>query len=259
MNIIVCVKQVPNPENANFNEKSNTVMREGVKAIINPLDLNAIEEALRLRDKTGGRVTALSMGIPEASQLLKEAVGMGVDEAVLLSDPLFAGADTLATSYTLSKGVQKKGNYHLIICGKQSIDGDTAQVGPSLAEKLGIPHITCVDKIEETGEGFIKCRRIADEGYEIVQMKLPGLITVVKGINEPRLPTLKGIMRSKKAEIPIWNCEDIGADAGQCGFSGSPTKVFKSFVPDRRVDSRIIAGSPEEQAAILLEELKKAL
>lgn len=259
LNIIVCVKQVPNPENANFNEKSNTVVREGVKAIINPLDLNAVEEALKIKEKFGGKITALSMGIPNVVELLREVKSLGVDEAYLLSDAVFAGADTLATSYTLSKGVQKIGEYDLIICGKQSIDGDTAQVGPSLAEKLGIPHLTCVENIERIEDGFIVCKRMVDDGYEIVQMKLPGVITVLKGINEPRLPTLKGIMKSRNQQIPVWNSEDIGADVNQCGFNGSPTKVFKSFVPERKVESKIISGSPEEQASILLAELRKVL
>lgn len=259
MNIIVCVKQVPNPENANFNEKSNTVFREGTKMMINPLDMNAVEESLRIREKLGGKVTALSMGIPKVAELLREISSLGVDESVLLSDSAFAGADTLATAYALSKGINKIGTYDLIICGKQSIDGDTAQVGPSLAEKLGIPNITCVRKIVEITNGRIRCERLTDDGCEVVEMRLPGLISVVRGINEPRLPSLKGIVKAKKVEIPIWNAKDVDADINLCGFCGSPTQVLESFIPERKVNGRMIYGSPEEQASVLVEEIMRLL
>lgn len=259
LNIIVCIKQVPDPDDANFNRKSNTVLREGTKMIINPLDMNAVEESLRIKEKSGGKVTVLSMGIPKVAELLREINSLGVDESILLSDCAFAGADTLATSYALSKAINKIGDYDLIVCGKQSIDGDTGQVGPSLAEKLGIPHITCVIKIEEIDNGLIRCHRLIDDGYEVVQMKLPGLITVVRGINEPRLPSLKGIIKARNIEIPVWNVNDIEADIDLCGFNGSPTQVLESFVPERKVNSRMITGSPEEQASMLIEELKKVL
>ncbi len=239
-----------------MNKETNTIIREGVEAIVNPFDVYAVEEGIRIRENTGGgRVTVLSMGIPSVADLLKETIAVGADEAVLLSDRAFAGADTLATAYALSMGVKKIGDYDLIICGKQATDGDTAQVGPSLAEKLGIPHTTYVRKIEEIREGFIRCQRMTDDGYEVIEMPLPAVITVVKEINEPRLPSLKGMMRSKKAEIPVWTASDIGADENLCGLAGSPTQVVETFVPVHNVNSEMIEGEPAEQAKKLAEKL----
>jgi electron transfer flavoprotein beta subunit len=172
-----------------------------------------------------------------------------------LSDRAFAGADTLATAYALSMGVKKIGAYDLIICGKQATDGDTAQVGPSLAEKLGIPHTTYVRKIEEIREGYIRCQRMTDDGYEVIEMPLPAVITVVKEINEPRLPSLKGMMRSKKAQVPVWTAADVGADENLCGLAGSPTQVVETFVPVHNVNSEIIEGEPPEQAKKLADKL----
>ncbi|HHY24474.1 MAG TPA: electron transfer flavoprotein subunit beta/FixA family protein, partial [Clostridiaceae bacterium] len=157
MNIIVCIKQVPATTEVKINKETNTIVREGVESIINPFDMYAIEEGLRLKDKFGGKVTVLSMGIPSVAEMMKEAIALGVDDAVLLSDRAFAGSDTLATSYTLSMGIKHIKDYDLIICGKQATDGDTAQVGPSLAEKLGIPHTTYVRKIEEIKDGYLTC------------------------------------------------------------------------------------------------------
>jgi electron transfer flavoprotein beta subunit len=239
-----------------MNKETNTIIREGVEAIINPFDAYAVEEGIRIKEKTeDGKVTILSMGIPSVADLLKETLAVGADEAVLLSDRAFAGADTLATAYALSMGVKKIGNYDLIICGKQASDGDTAQVGPSLAEKLGIPHTTYVRKIEEIREGFIRCQRMTDDGYEVIEMPLPAVITVVKEINEPRLPSLKGMMRSKKAQIPVWTAADIGADENLCGLAGSPTQVVETFVPVHNVQSEMIEGEPAEQAKKLADKL----
>ena len=248
MNIVVCVKQVPGTNEVKMNKETNTIIREGVEAIINPFDTYAIEEGLRLKEKTDGKVTALSMGIPSVADLLKETIGLGVDEAVLLSDRAFAGADSLATAYALSKGIEKIGDVDLIICGKQATDGDTAQVGPSLAEKLGIPHTTYVRKIDEIRDGYIRCERMTDDGYEVIEMTLPAVITVVKEINEPRLPSLKAMMRAKKAEVTVWTADDVNADKEQCGLNGSPTQVIKTFVPVHDVESEMIEGAPEEQA-----------
>lgn len=255
MNIIVCVKQVPATTEVKMNKETNTIIREGVESIINPFDTYAIEEGLRLKDKTGGKVTVLSMGIPSVAELLKETIALGVDDAILLSDRAFAGSDTLATAYALSMGVRKIGNYDLIICGKQATDGDTAQVGPSLAEKLGIPHTTYVRKIEEVGEGYIRCQRLTEDGYEVIEMPLPAVITVVKEINEPRLPSLKGMMRAKKAVVPIWTADEINADKSLCGLKGSPTQVVKTFVPVHDIQSEMIEGSSEEQAKKLADKL----
>lgn len=191
MNVIVCIKQVPGTTEVKMNKETNTIIREGIKSIINPFDTFAIEEALRIKDKFNSKVTGLSMGIPDTSILLKEAMSLGVDEAYLLSDRAFAGADSLATAYTLSMGIKYINDYDLIICGKQATDGDTAQVGPSLAGKLNIPYITYVSEIQELKDGYIRCKRLIENGYEIIESTLPALITVVEDINVPRLPSIK--------------------------------------------------------------------
>jgi electron transfer flavoprotein beta subunit len=255
LDIIVCIKQVPGTNEVKMNKETNTIIREGVEAIINPFDVYALEEGVRIREALGGKVTVMSMGIPAVADLLKETIALGADETVLLSDRAFAGADTWATSYALAMGIKKLGAYDLVICGKQAIDGDTAQVGPSLAEKLGIPHTTYVRKIEEIREGYIRCERMTEDGYEVIEMPLPAVITVVKEINEPRLPSLKGMMRSKKAEVPVWTVDDIGADPALCGLKGSPTQVIHTFVPVHDVKSEMITGEPAEQAKVLADRL----
>ena len=256
MNIIVCVKQVPATNEVKINKETNTIIREGVEAIINPFDMYAIEESLRVKENIGGKVTALSMGIPSVANQLKETIALGVDDAVLLSDRAFAGSDTLATSYALSMGIKAIGTYDLIICGKQATDGDTAQVGPSLAEKLKIPHTTYVRKIEEIKDGYIRCQRLTEDGYEVIEMMLPALITVVKEINEPRLPSIKGMMKAKKATVKILTADDINADKSLCGLKGSPTQVVRTFIPIHDIDSELIEGSPEEQAEKLINKLE---
>jgi electron transfer flavoprotein beta subunit len=255
MNVVVCVKQVPGTNEVKMNKQTNTIIREGVESILNPFDAYALEEGLRIRDNMGGKVTVLSMGIPSVAEMLRETVALGADEAVLLSDRAFAGADTLATAYALSMGVRKIGSCDLVICGKQATDGDTAQVGPSLAEKLGVPHTTYVRAIEEIREAYIRCQRMTDDGYEVVTMELPAVLTVVKEINEPRLPSLKGMMRAKKAAIPVWTAGDIGADKELCGLKGSPTQVVSTFVPAHDIQGEMIGGEPAQQAAKLAEKL----
>jgi electron transfer flavoprotein beta subunit len=257
LNIIVCIKQVPATTDVKINKETNTIIREGVESIINPFDMYAIEEGLRLKEKHGGKVTVLSMGIPAVATTMREAIALGVDEGILLSDKAFAGADTLATSYTLSKGIEYLNEYDLIICGKQATDGDTAQVGPSLAEKLNIPHTTYVKKIEEIKDGILTCQRLTDDGYEVIEMPLPALITVVKEINEPRFPSIKGLMRSKKAEIKVLNAENILADKNKCGLKGSPTQVVKTFTPFHNVKSEIFNGSIDGQISKLVDRLGK--
>ncbi|NLM11245.1 MAG: electron transfer flavoprotein subunit beta/FixA family protein [Clostridiaceae bacterium] len=255
MNIIVCVKQVPGTNEVKINRETNTIVRESAEAIINPFDEHAIEEGVRLKEKTGGKVTVLSMGIPKVADLLRETIAVGVDDAVLLTDRAFAGADTLATSYALAMGIRKLGEFDLIICGKQAIDGDTAQVGPSLAEKLGIPHATYVRKIEEIRDGYMRCQRMTDDGYEVIEMPLPALITVVKEINEPRLPSIKGKLKAKKTEVKVLSAEDIGADLNLCGLKGSATQVIKTFTPVHEVKAEMIDGTAREQARTLVDKL----
>lgn len=256
MKIIICIKQVPDTTEIKYNTENNTIIREGIKSIINPFDLHALEEGVRIKEQMEGvKITLLSMGIPSAVETLKDGISFGADEGILLSDCNFAGADTLATAYTLSMGIKKIGKFDLVLCGKQAVDGDTAQVGPSLADKLGIPHTTNVKKIEEIDERHIRCQRLTEYGYEVIDMKLPALITVVKDINIPRIPTLKGVMKAKKFEICTWNVEDIGADKSCCGLQGSATQVIKTFVPVYNVQREMLCGEPEEQAKKLVDKL----
>jgi electron transfer flavoprotein beta subunit len=257
MNIIVLVKQVPDTSEVKINRETNTLIRDGVPSIINPFDMYALEEAIRLREKHGGTVTAVTMGPPQAAEALKEAVAMGADEAVLLSDRAFAGADTWATSYALSKGITKIGKFDLVIAGKQAIDGDTAQVGPETADMLGIPFVAYIRKIESVENNTMTAERMMDEGYDVVKTTLPALITVVKEINQPRLPSLKGKMKAKNLKPAAWNAQEIGADQNLCGLKGSPTKVVKIFPPAPRGQREILSGSIEDQVAAVAKKLKE--
>ncbi|GAB4388473.1 MAG: electron transfer flavoprotein subunit beta/FixA family protein [Thermodesulfovibrionales bacterium] len=254
MNIVVCIKQVPDTAEVRINPETGTLIREGVPSIINPYDMHAIEAALQLREKAGGKVTALTMGPPQAESALRDAIAMGVDEAVLLSDKAFAGSDTWATSYALSKAMEKL-SPDIIVCGKQAIDGDTAQVGPEMAEFLNIPHVAYVRKIEEATESSIRVQRLMDEGHDIVESSLPVLLTVVKELNEPRFPSLKGKMAAKKAAITKLTAADLGADEKNLGLAGSPTQVKNIFAPEARKDREMMEGAPEEQAEKLLAKL----
>ncbi|MFN3967065.1 MAG: electron transfer flavoprotein subunit beta/FixA family protein [Endomicrobiia bacterium] len=257
MNFIVCIKQVPATTNVQINEKTGTLKREGVESIINPFDEYAIEEGVRLKEKVKGKVTVITMGPPQAEQALREALSRGADEAILISDKAFAGADTLATSYTLAQAIKKIGQFDLIICGKQASDGDTAQVGPGIAEKLDIPHVAYVGKIEEIRPGYIRVQRMMEDGHDIIEMPLPALITVVKEINTPRLPSLRGMMFSKKAQIPCWTAETLQADKNKIGLTGSPTQVMKIFYPPARKGGEKLVGDAQEMARQLVEKLKK--
>ncbi|MGE5529744.1 MAG: electron transfer flavoprotein subunit beta/FixA family protein [Patescibacteria group bacterium] len=258
MKIVVCVKQVPGTTEVKINPETNTLVREGIPNEINPFDLYALEEALRLRERLadGTTVTALAMGPPQAEASLREAVAMGADEAVLLSDRAFAGADTLATAYTLAEAIRKIGDVSLILCGKQAVDGDTAQVGPEIAENLDLPHLTYVRRVNEIGASSITVERMTDDGYERISLPLPALLTVSKEINEPRLPGIKGQLRAKKAGIPVWTAADLGADPARLGLGGSPTQVRRIFYPEHQVTAEMLTGSPAEQAAALAGRLK---
>ncbi len=255
MRIIVCIKQVPDTAEVRINPETGTLVREGVPSIINPFDMHAIEAGIQIKEKAGGKVTVITMGPPQAETALRDALSMGADEGILLTDKAFAGSDTWATSYTLSKAIQKIGA-DIIICGKQAIDGDTAQVGPETAEFLNIPHISYVKKIEEITENSIRVQRMMDEGYDIVESSLPVLLTVVKEINEPRLPSLKGKMAAKKALIQKWGQSDIQADENDIGLKGSPTQVKSIFSPEVRSDRKMLEGTSEEQVEALLKELR---
>jgi len=260
MKILVLIKQVPETTDVKIDPETNTLIRDGVESIINPFDMYAIEEAIRIRDRLGeGEVVVISMGPPQAMEALKEAMSMGCDTAVLLSDRKFAGSDTWATSYTLSQAIRKIGDYKLIFCGKQASDGDTAQVGPGISTHLDIPQVTYVKKIEEIDAEKARVERMTEEGFEIIETPLPAVLTVVKEINEPRLPSLKGKMRAKKAEIPVWTAEDLSCDEEKIGLDGSPTRVIKVFTPPPREGGRILEGEPDEASKELAGLLKDAV
>jgi len=256
MHFVVCIKQVPDTTDVRINPETNTLMREGVESIINPFDMYAIEEAIRLKERMGGKVTAVTMGPPQAEAALREAISTGADEAVLISDRAFAGSDTWATSYTLAMALRKLGDVDVVLCGKQASDGDTAQVGPGIATHLDLPQITYVRKIEDIDETSIRGERLLETGYEVIESPLPCLLTVVKEINEPRLPSLKGKMAARRAEIVTWTAQDLGADPELLGLDGSPTKVVKIFTPEARKGGEILQGEPAEVIPQLVEKLK---
>jgi electron transfer flavoprotein beta subunit len=258
MHIIVSIKQVPNTTNVQIDPQTNTLKREGVESIINPFDEYAIEEAIRLKERFGGKTTVITMGPPQAEAILRDAIARGIDNAILVSDRAFAGADTWATSYTLASAIKAIGDCDLIICGKQATDGDTAQVGPGIAEMLDIPHIAYVKKIQDVKDNVLRVERMMEDGYDIIESPLPALITVVKDINTPRMPSLKGMMASKRAQIPHWTAQQINAEKNNIGLTGSPTQVMKIFSPPARPGGEKLDGSPEEVAAKLVEKLRQA-
>jgi electron transfer flavoprotein beta subunit len=259
MNIIVCIKQVPDTTQVRIDPVTNTLIREGVQSIINPFDMYAIEEGVRLKEKYGGKTTVISMGPPQAEAALREAISMGCDEASLISDRAFAGSDTLATGYTLAMAIRKIKDYDIILCGKQASDGDTAQVGPGIATQLDIPQVTYVKKIEDIKDNHATVERMTEEGFEIVKTSLPCLLTVVKEINEPRIPSLKGRMKAKKAEILSWKAIDLDLEEEKLGLKGSPTWVSKIFTPPPRPKGQILEGDPEETTTKIVDELKNRL
>jgi len=258
MNIVVCLKQVPGTTEVKIDPQTNTLIRQGIENIINPFDTYALEEAVRLKEKHGGKVTAISMGPPQADAALREAVSLGADEAVLLSDRAFAGADTWATAFTLSQAIVKIKDYDLVICGRQTIDGDTGQVGPEMAEMLEMPFIAYVSNIEEIKDKYLRVKRMVEEGHEVIETTLPAVITVAKEINVPRLPSLRGIMKSKSAAIQTWGIKELGVDAGKAGLAGSSTQVIKVFFPQRVTKAEILEGTLEERVDKLVDRLKKA-
>lgn len=258
MNIIVCIKQVPDTTEVKINPETNTLVREGVRSVINPFDLYAIEEAVSIKEKHGGKTTVLTMGPPQAIDALREAMAMGIDEAVLLSDRAFAGSDTLATSYSLAQAIKKIGKFDLIICGKQALDGDTAQVGPGVAVHLNLPQITFAKKIEGINSGSITVERMTEEGYDTISSPLPALITVVKEINTPRYSSLAGKVRVRRSKITIWSAKDIGCETKRVGLDGSPTWVQKIFAPHARGGCEPLVGSRENVEKIA-KDIKKYL
>ena len=251
MKLIVCMKQVPAAATASIDPLTKTIVRTGRNAVTNPFDLYALQTALDIRKATSGTVTAMTMGIPAAEKVLRDAISRGADAGAILSDRAFAGADTLATSYALSLGVKKLGGADLIVCGKMAVDGDTAQIGPELAQHLGIPHVSDVCEILEAGEDHLIVRRVWDDAEQEVYLPLPALITVVKGQNLPKLPTIGGMLRGRTADISLFTAQSLNADATRCGLKGSPTQVVRTFTPPVRGQAQEIQGTEAQQASSL--------
>lgn len=255
MRIVVAVKQVPDTAEVRIDEERGTLIREGVPSILNPFDEYALEEAMKWRDELSGEVIVITMGPPQAEAVLREAISMGADEAILLSDRAFAGADTWATSHTLAKAVEKLGDIDIVMTGKQAIDGDTAQTGPSIAASLDWPQVTFVGKVLEIDENSIISERYVEGGCEVIKSSLPVVITVLKDANTPRLPSLRGKMKARKIEIPVWNRVDLELPEEEVGLDGSPTRVVKITTPETFSDGEIHHGEPEELAMLMVDSL----
>ncbi len=255
MRILVAIKQVPETDNVKMDPVTGTMVREGVETIVNPLDLYAIELGIRLREQHGGRVSVFTMGPPAAEKALKEAIAMGCDDGVLLTDRAFSGADTWATSYTLSRAVGKMGEFDLILAGERATDGDTGQVGPCLAAWLGIPVATYVGAVEACDGSSVTVRRLVEEGYQRVRLATPALLTVVKEVASPRLPTLRGKKAAKAAAIPAYGAAELGVDAARIGLKGSPTKVVRIFAPQVARRGTLVRASDEAGVEAAVERL----
>lgn len=256
MNIVVCIKQVPETTEVRVDPQTKALVREGVASIVNPVDENAIEAALQLREAHGGKVTVITMGPPQAEEALRHTLAMGADEAILLTDPASRGSDTLATSYTLAQMVRKLGEVDLVLCGKQAIDGDTGQVGPGLAERLGVPQVTFAIQLE-VKDGKLRARRVLDDFFEVMEVMLPAVVTVVKQINDPRRPSMRNVLKAKRAEITRWTLSDLDADPTQTGFDGSPTQVIEVWPPERRSGGKVLQGTVDEVVAEIAVAIKE--
>lgn len=258
MKIIVCIKQVPDTNEVKLDPKTGTLIRDGVPSIINHDDMNALEEALALKDKYKDvEITVLTMGPPQADVALREALAMGADRAILVSDRAVAGSDTWATSNTLTAAIKKIGSFDMIFCGRQAIDGDTAQVGPQIAEKLGLPQITYVQKLEISGD-TVTAQRALEDGYEVIEVKMPCLITAIKELNEPRYASVRGIFDAyREKTVEVWSAKDIEVDLEIIGLNGSPTNVRKTFTPEPKGKGIILEGCGKDTVCDLFCRLKE--
>ncbi|MFD3158203.1 electron transfer flavoprotein subunit beta [Haloimpatiens sp. FM7330] len=255
MNIVVCLKQVPDTTEVRIDPVKGTLIREGVPSIINPDDKNALEEALVLKEQLDAKITVISMGPPQAQKALREALAMGADEAILLSDRAFGGADTLATSRALAAAI-KNLDYDIVFAGRQAIDGDTAQVGPEIAEHLNLPQVTYVEKVERDGEE-LKVRRALEDGYETIKVKMPVLLTAIKELNEPRYMSIKNIFGVFDKEVKVWSSDDIDIDKSLLGLKGSPTKVKRSMTKETKGAGEVIDKPAKEAVAYAIGKLKE--
>lgn len=256
MKIIVCIKQVPDTTEVRLDPQTGTLIRDGVPSIINPDDKSGLEAALRIKDEVGAHITVLTMGPPQADVALREALAMGADRAILLTDRAFAGADTWATSCTLAAAI-KELEYDLVIAGRQAIDGDTAQVGPQIAEHLNLPQVSYVEDLTLEGDSII-LKRVFEDGYHLVKVKPPCLITTLKEMNEARFMSVGGVLDAYKAkEVEVWNLKDIQVDVENIGLKGSPTKVKKSFTKGAKTAGKVFEVEPKEAAEIIISKLKE--
>ena len=257
MNIIVCIKQVPDSTQVKVDPKTGTLIRAGVPSILNPYDHFALEKALEIKKKTGAKVTVLSMGPNQAVAVLRLALALGADEGVLLSDRAFAGSDTWATAYALATAIRKIGSYDLILCGQMAIDGDTAQTGPGIANQLGIPQITFCSNVDANGSQVV-VKKLIDGGKQILEADMPVLVTMTMPVDyAPKYPSFLAAHQAQEKTIYTWTAADIGADPSKLGLNGSPTRVDRIFPPPARQKGEMLSGSPAELAAKLVEILKK--
>lgn len=257
MKILVCAKQVPDTNEVKIDPIKGTLIRDGVPSILNPDDANALEAALSIKDANPGTtVSVISMGPPQACSMLRECLAMGADDAYLLSSRAFGGADTCATSTTIAAGIKKIGGADIIFAGRQAIDGDTAQVGPQVAQRLNIPVVTYVQDVQP-GNGKVVVQRQMEDGYEVIEVQTPCLLTAVKELNVPRYMTVAGIVDAFKKEITIWNEKDVQLDPDDCGLKASPTQVFRSFTPPQKGKGEMLSGSVGDMAAALVSKLNE--
>lgn len=257
MNIIVCVKQVPDTNEVKIDPVKGTLIRDGVPSILNPDDANALEAALAIKDQDSNtHITVITMGPPQAKDMLRECLAMGADDAILISDRAFAGADTWATSNTIAAAIRKIADYDIVFAGRQAIDGDTAQVGPQMAERLNLAQVTYVEKINYEN-GKVLVNRQLEDGYEVIEVATPCLLTAVKELNDPRYMTIRGITDAFEKEITEWNLQDIGLDKMEVGLNASPTQVFRSFTPDPKGKGVMLSGNNKEVAQQLVEAFKE--
>ncbi|MBZ9634483.1 electron transfer flavoprotein subunit beta [Clostridium sp. FP1] len=257
MKILVCVKQVPDTTEVKIDKEKGTLIREGVPSILNPDDANALEEALKIKDKYKDvTVTVVSMGPPQADYMLRECLAMGADDAFLLSDRAFGGSDTWSTSNAIVAGINKIGQFDIIFAGRQAIDGDTAQVGPQIAEKLHMSQVTYVQSLEIKGNE-LEVQRQLEDGYEIIKVDMPVLLTAVKELNEPRYMSVDKIFDAYKKEIVVLGFKDIDIDSSQVGLKASPTKVFKSFTPQPKGKGVMLEGTSKKKVEQLVMALKQ--
>jgi len=256
MKIVVCIKQVPNTTEIKINPETGTLIRDGVESIMNPDDKGGLEEALLLKDKYGAEITVISMGLPQADDILREALAMGADKAILLTDRKLGGADTLATSSALAAAI-KQLDFDLVITGRQAIDGDTAQVGPQIAEHLDLPQVTYAENIEFDGKNTFKVKKATEEGYQLLKVVAPLVVTVLATANKPRYMSVKGIVEVYHKEVEIWGFDKLHISEDKIGKKGSPTTVFKSFSRGAKSPGEMFEVGPEEAVGIIVSKLKE--